>query len=60
MQIFCFVQGGIKAVVWTDLIQTIVMFVGLILLLVFGSQKVGGIEHVWEIASQGQRLNVLE
>ncbi|VDD77113.1 unnamed protein product [Mesocestoides corti] len=52
--------GGIRAVVWTDLIQTIVMLGGFVLILVFGCQQVGGIERIWEIASRDQRLNVLE
>lgn len=29
-------QGGMKAVIWTDVIQTIMMFVGVILSIVFG------------------------
>uniref|UniRef100_A0A5K3FSX5 Sodium-coupled monocarboxylate transporter 2 n=3 Tax=Mesocestoides corti TaxID=53468 RepID=A0A5K3FSX5_MESCO len=52
--------GGIRAVVWTDLIQTIVMLGGFVLILVFGCQQVGGIERIWEIASRDQRLNVLD
>ncbi len=44
----------------TDLLQTIVMFVGLILILIFGSQSVGGFEKVWRLAGEGMRLNVWE
>lgn len=53
-------QGGLRAVVWTDLLQTIVMFIGLVLLMVFGCQEVGGIKRVWNLARDGQRLNLFE
>ncbi|CUT99293.1 sodium coupled monocarboxylate transporter 1 [Echinococcus multilocularis] len=52
--------GGIKAVVWTDVLQSVVMFGGLILLMVFGCQQVGGISRVWSIAKEGQRLDVFD
>ncbi|VDK35108.1 unnamed protein product [Taenia asiatica] len=52
--------GGMKAVVWTDVLQTVVMFVGLILLMVFGCQQVGGIDRVWSIAKKGQRLDIFD
>ena len=34
MQSFCYFQGGIKSVVWTDVFQCIILFVGLIIILV--------------------------
>ncbi|KAL5106178.1 Sodium-dependent multivitamin transporter [Taenia crassiceps] len=52
--------GGLKAVVWTDALQSIVMFAGLILLMVFGCQQVGGIDRVWSIAKEGHRLDVFD
>ncbi|VDM31532.1 unnamed protein product [Hydatigera taeniaeformis] len=53
-------MGGMKAVVWTDVLQSVVMFVGLILLMVFGCQQVGGIDKVWRIAKKGERLNIFD
>lgn len=45
-------QGGLKAVVWTDVIQTIIMFGAMILVIVKGSYIVGGFGEVirrnWE------------
>lgn len=45
-------QGGLKAVVWTDVIQTIIMFGAMILVIVKGSYIVGGFSEVirrnWE------------
>ncbi|XP_015430372.1 PREDICTED: sodium-coupled monocarboxylate transporter 2-like [Dufourea novaeangliae] len=46
--IFYTTLGGLKAVVWTDAIQTIVMFGGVIVVAVLGTNRVGGIDRVWE------------
>ncbi|CAF0852749.1 unnamed protein product [Adineta steineri] len=50
--------GGMKAVIWTDVVQTIVMFLGVILSIVFGFINAGGIWKVFETANTGQRINV--
>uniref|UniRef100_A0A0X3PGT5 Sodium-coupled monocarboxylate transporter 1 n=1 Tax=Schistocephalus solidus TaxID=70667 RepID=A0A0X3PGT5_SCHSO len=52
--------GGIKAVVWTDLIQVTVMLGGLLCVLAFGTNQSGGIAEVWRIAGEGGRLNILD
>ncbi|XP_012281008.1 sodium-coupled monocarboxylate transporter 1 [Orussus abietinus] len=46
--IFYTTLGGLKAVVWTDTIQTVVMFGGVIVVMVVGTIRVGGIEEVWK------------
>jgi len=53
-------KGGIKAVVWTDAVQTIILLVGLIALAVIGSIRVGGGEAVWTIAMDTGRINYNE
>lgn len=40
------VMGGILAVVWTDAIQMIIIFVGLLLIVIVGVNAVGGIEVI--------------
>jgi len=40
--------GGIKAVVWTDFIQIIIMYGVMILIMVKGTISVGGLSTVWE------------
>jgi len=40
--------GGIKAVVWTDFIQIIIMYGVMILIMVKGTVSVGGLSTVWE------------
>ncbi|KAK2583548.1 hypothetical protein KPH14_009502 [Odynerus spinipes] len=45
--IFYTTLGGLKAVVWTDTIQTVVMFGGVIAVAILGTNRVGGISEVW-------------
>lgn len=54
------VQGGLKAVVWSDAFQMLVMVAGFLTVLVQGTNKCGGIGEVWRTAQAGQRLNVFE
>ncbi|XP_021553186.2 sodium-dependent multivitamin transporter isoform X1 [Neomonachus schauinslandi] len=49
--------GGLKAVIWTDVFQTLVMFLGQLVVIIVGSAKVGGLRHVWEVASQHGRIS---
>ena len=44
--IFYTYLGGIKAVVWTDVIQTVIMFGSLFLIVIKGTIDVGGISVV--------------
>ncbi|KAG7214205.1 hypothetical protein KM043_001548 [Ampulex compressa] len=45
--IFYTTLGGLKAVVWTDTIQTFVMFGGVIAVAMLGTARVGGVAEVW-------------
>ena len=42
------VYGGFRAVVWTDVMQGMVMFVGVFLMLIFALQQVGGLKAATE------------
>ncbi|XP_069699547.1 sodium-coupled monocarboxylate transporter 2-like isoform X3 [Periplaneta americana] len=58
--IFYTMLGGLKAVVWSDLIQAVVM-VGSCLTVVFiGVHQVGGWQTVIEQSTAGGRINMLE
>ncbi|XP_076075730.1 sodium-coupled monocarboxylate transporter 2-like [Mytilus galloprovincialis] len=50
--------GGMKAVVWTDSFQMMVMFAGMFTLLIAGCMKVGGIDVVWNVADQNERIKI--
>ncbi|XP_039923906.2 sodium-coupled monocarboxylate transporter 2 isoform X2 [Hirundo rustica] len=52
--------GGLKAVVWTDAFQMIVMVAGFVTVLIRGTSLNGGSTKVWEDAHEGSRLNIFE
>lgn len=58
--IFYTMMGGIKAVVWTDVLQGIVMTVSSIAVIILGVIHVGGIGVVWERSQLGGRIRVFE
>lgn len=45
-----------KAVLWTDAFQVIMMIVGVLATLIQGSIEVGGFAKAWEIASDNERV----
>jgi Na+/proline symporter len=53
-------QGGIKAVVWTDFLQGVVMVVASLVVIVLGVIQVGGMGTVWERSSNGGRIRIFE
>lgn len=52
--------GGLKAVVWTDAFQMVVMIVGFLTVLIQGSNHVGGFNNVLEKAGNGSRLHIVD
>jgi SSS family transporter len=52
--------GGIKAVIWTDTFQILVMFGGLITIIIFGTLKVGGLSEIYELAKESGRLDFFD
>ncbi|KAJ4443728.1 hypothetical protein ANN_05505 [Periplaneta americana] len=54
--IFYTTLGGLKAVVWTDTLQTFLMFGGVIIVMILGTINVGGPNVVWERSEQSGRL----
>ncbi|XP_072245395.1 sodium/iodide cotransporter [Leuresthes tenuis] len=49
--------GGMKAVIWTDVFQIMVMLSGFVAVLIHGTVLVGGPARVLEIANNGSRIN---
>lgn len=49
-------QGGLKAVVWTDTLQTVLMYFGVIFVLAYGTWRLGGVSNVIDINKKGDRL----
>lgn len=48
--------GGIKAVLWTDVFQSVLMFLCLSLMAIVGTCNVGGLYKVIEVSIRGDRL----
>jgi Na+/proline symporter len=55
-----FFQGGLKAVVWIDFLQTIVIMISSIAIIIVGVMKVGGVGSVWEKSLGGGRILIFE
>lgn len=49
-----------KAVIWTDVFQSVVMLGGLLTMIIMGIVHVGGVSVVFERACDGGRLNFLK
>ncbi|TKS75657.1 Sodium-dependent multivitamin transporter [Collichthys lucidus] len=52
--------GGLKAVIWTDVFQTVVMFAGQLAVIVVGASQAGGMAEVWRKAINGSRIAGLD
>ncbi|XP_071115367.1 sodium-coupled monocarboxylate transporter 2-like [Haliotis cracherodii] len=52
--------GGMKAVLWTDSFQAVIILVGLLSVVIQGSIVIGGFGRAWEIASEHSRINFQE
>ena len=48
--------GGIKAVLITDVFQSILMLIAVIVVIVTEAMDVGGLDKIWEIAREGSRI----
>ncbi|KAK7111789.1 hypothetical protein V1264_011365 [Littorina saxatilis] len=48
--------GGMKAVVWTDTFQSVIIIAGLLAVLIQGSIVTGGFAHAWKIADERDRI----
>lgn len=48
--------GGLKAVIWTDVFQTVVMFAGQLAVIVVGVLQTGGVSEVWRKVWEGNRI----
>ncbi|KAM8960474.1 sodium/iodide cotransporter [Pelodytes ibericus] len=49
--------GGMKAVIWTDVFQVLVMLSGFVAIAIHGTMLVGGVSKVLDIAKNNSRIN---
>lgn len=52
--------GGLKAVIWTDVFQTLVMFSGQVAVIAVGVYQTGGPSEVWRKVWEGGRISGLD
>ncbi|XP_055693862.1 sodium-coupled monocarboxylate transporter 1-like isoform X1 [Lutzomyia longipalpis] len=52
--------GGIRAVVWTDAFQCILILISGGVIFIVGLRSVGGIANVWEALGRGERLTIIK
>jgi Na+/proline symporter len=60
MSRFFIQQGGIKAVVWTDTIQIILIYGSITMLLIKGVSDVGGLGIVWDRNYNSSRIELFK
>lgn len=48
--------GGIKAVLVTDVFQSLLMFAAVIAVIVTAAVDTGGLDRIWQIALEGSRI----
>uniref|UniRef100_A0A7N8X794 Solute carrier family 5 member 8, like n=1 Tax=Mastacembelus armatus TaxID=205130 RepID=A0A7N8X794_9TELE len=58
--IFYCTLGGLKAVIWTDVLQMVVMLAGFVAVIARGAILQGGLTKIWEDAREGGRLNAFD
>ena len=49
-------QGGMKATIWNDFCQMLIVVVGLLCVIVLGAIKVGGMDDAWKVNEAGGRI----
>ncbi|KAM6432733.1 LOW QUALITY PROTEIN: sodium-dependent multivitamin transporter [Rhynochetos jubatus] len=52
--------GGLKAVIWTDVFQTLVMLAGQVAVIAVGARRVGGMARVWRLAQRHGKVAGLD
>ena len=52
-------QGGMKAVVWVDTLQSFVMLAGMLAVLIKTVMLVGGADKLYSLLDEGKRTNFL-
>ncbi|KAK2892442.1 hypothetical protein Q8A67_012430 [Cirrhinus molitorella] len=52
--------GGLKAVVWTNVFQTVVMFTGQLVIIILGVHEAGGLSEAWAKVRDGGRISGID
>ncbi|XP_053171733.1 sodium-coupled monocarboxylate transporter 1 [Scomber japonicus] len=52
--------GGLKAVIWTDVLQMVIMLAGFVAVIARGAVLQGGLTRIWEDSREGGRLDAFD
>ncbi|XP_041636529.1 sodium-coupled monocarboxylate transporter 1 [Cheilinus undulatus] len=52
--------GGLKAVIWTDVLQMVIMLAGFVAVIARGAVLQGGLTKIWKDAGEGGRLEAFD
>uniref|UniRef100_A0A7N6ABE8 Solute carrier family 5 member 8 n=1 Tax=Anabas testudineus TaxID=64144 RepID=A0A7N6ABE8_ANATE len=52
--------GGLKAVIWTDVLQMVIMLAGFVAVIARGAVLQGGLTKIWKDAGEGGRLETFD
>uniref|UniRef100_A0A8C6LZQ7 Solute carrier family 5 member 8, like n=1 Tax=Nothobranchius furzeri TaxID=105023 RepID=A0A8C6LZQ7_NOTFU len=52
--------GGLKAVIWTDVLQMVIMLAGFVAVIARGAVLQGGLTKIWQDAAEGGRLDAFD
>lgn len=55
---FYSIIGGLRAVLWTDAFQSILMFAAVFTVIISGLVKAGGFGEIFKVANEGGRLEL--
>lgn len=52
--------GGMKAVLVTDVFQSLLMFAAVFAIIIYGAIEMNGLDQIWKIAEEGGRTDILK
>lgn len=55
-----YLKGGMKAVLWTDTLQLLIMFAGLFTMVIAGMIHAGGVADIYNVNKISGRLDIIE
>ena len=53
-------QGGLKAVIWTDVFQALIMLAGFLSVVIKGSANAGGFSNAWQTCAEHGRIDFIQ
>lgn len=58
--LFMFVQGGLKAVLWTDALQNVFSLLAVVFIIILGVYQLGGSNKIYNVAKEEGRVELFK